>query len=254
MLIESAAEQLREAERLAAEGGDEAAAAPAAPAPAANGEMADPGTGLEHVAGEAGGEEEGEEASMSPAQQAQHFAMRNLMNAAGVLDGLQQARRWAPAAAGAGRREGAAGRPPPSCCTCRVLPAHALPAPCTPGPRPAVRARAGAAGAGAGHCRGVLGRRLHAASQRALRAGAALPVRRAGRVAGNGSDAAWGRPRAAAAAAGCCAAALLRRALLAACCLTPGTRHPAPLPPAGGATCCRSRSTSTSRQGGRRGR
>ncbi len=38
------------------------------------------------------GEEE-EEEGMTPAQTAQHFAMRNLMNAAGVLDGLQQYER-----------------------------------------------------------------------------------------------------------------------------------------------------------------
>lgn len=93
MLISSAAELLGEAERLAAEGGEEPAGkenggeepagkenggeAPAAAA--ANGEAAPP-SGLEHVEAEAAAEEEEE---LTPAQTAQHFAMRNLMNAGG---------------------------------------------------------------------------------------------------------------------------------------------------------------------------
>ncbi|KAL4430714.1 hypothetical protein ABPG75_005970 [Micractinium tetrahymenae] len=110
MLIQSASELLAEAEKLAAEGEAEGAGAEGKEggkkeeakekgaaggvAEAANG-AAEPPSGFEHAEGEAGGaaaagEEEEEEESMTPAQTAQHFAMRNLMNAAGVLDGLQQ--------------------------------------------------------------------------------------------------------------------------------------------------------------------
>ena len=51
----------------------------------------DPGSGLEHIAAEqeaaaAGGGDE--EEALTPAKQARHFAMRNLMNAAGLLDNL----------------------------------------------------------------------------------------------------------------------------------------------------------------------
>lgn len=76
MLIQSAAELLGEAERLAAEGGDATEVAPAA----ANGAAAAAGEGLQGAAGQEG-EEEAEEAAMTPLQTAQHFAMRNLMNA-----------------------------------------------------------------------------------------------------------------------------------------------------------------------------
>lgn len=103
MLIQSASELLAEAEKLAAEaegqdgedkeGKEEEGAAASGAADAANG-AAEPPSGFEHAEGEAaaagGGEEEEEEESMTPVQTAQHFAMRNLMNAAGVLDGLQQ--------------------------------------------------------------------------------------------------------------------------------------------------------------------
>ncbi|KAI7836105.1 hypothetical protein COHA_010007 [Chlorella ohadii] len=102
MLISSAAELLNEAERLAAEEAakpaeqkeaeKKKAKEEAASKAAANGSADEPPSGLEHVAGEGQGEEE-EEEGMTPAQTAQHFAMRNLMNAAGVLDGLQQYER-----------------------------------------------------------------------------------------------------------------------------------------------------------------
>ncbi|KAL4432400.1 hypothetical protein ABPG77_001699 [Micractinium sp. CCAP 211/92] len=105
MLIQSASELLAEAEKLAAEAEaegqdgeskeakkEEAEGGSSGAAAGANG-AADPPSGFEHAEGEAaaaaGGEEE-EEESMTPVQTAQHFAMRNLMNAAGVLDGLQQ--------------------------------------------------------------------------------------------------------------------------------------------------------------------
>ena len=80
MLIASAAELLGEAERLAAEGPAEGEAEKEKAAPAANG-AADPPSGLEQVEGE--GEEGDEEAGMTPVQTAQHYAMRNLMNAGG---------------------------------------------------------------------------------------------------------------------------------------------------------------------------
>jgi hypothetical protein len=108
MLIESAAELLKEAERLEAEGeagGDKqdqtAEGASGEGKDAANGSAEangnasaglaagvaggmDPGSGLEHIEAEAAaageGGEEGEEA-LTPAQTAQHFALRNLCNA-----------------------------------------------------------------------------------------------------------------------------------------------------------------------------
>lgn len=55
--------------------------------------MPDPGTGLEHLGEDQAGarkEEEEAEADQPPHHVARHFAMRNLMNAAGVLDGLKQ--------------------------------------------------------------------------------------------------------------------------------------------------------------------
>lgn len=96
MLIQSASELLAEAEKLAAEaegqdgedkeGKEEEGAAASGAADAANG-AAEPPSGFEHAEGEAaaagGGEEEEEEESMTPVQTAQHFAMRNLMNAGG---------------------------------------------------------------------------------------------------------------------------------------------------------------------------
>ncbi len=122
MLVQSAAELLGEAERLTAEAADETAAteeteagtSTASAATAANGTAAtetgaetgdgagaeaDPGTGLEHgqaeqaaAAAAAAGAEEGEE-ELTPIQTAQHYAMRNLMNAASVMDGQQQYER-----------------------------------------------------------------------------------------------------------------------------------------------------------------
>ena len=107
MLVESAAELLGEAERLAAEGADKTAAgdkegeeAGAGKGPAAaNGAAAeaegeaeaDPGSGLEHIEAEqaaaaAAGGEEGEE-ELSPVHKAQNYAMRNLMNAGGCHAG-----------------------------------------------------------------------------------------------------------------------------------------------------------------------
>lgn len=82
MLIRSAAEQLAEAERLAAAGEGGEVPAPAAQANGAPSAAA--AAGLE-AAGE-GDEEEAAEA-MSPLQTAQHFAMRNLMNAGGRVGG-----------------------------------------------------------------------------------------------------------------------------------------------------------------------
>ena len=77
MLIKAAAEQLAAAARLAAAG--EGGEAPAPAAERANGDASAAAAGLEG-AGE-GDEEEAE--GMSPLQTAQHFAMRNLMNAGG---------------------------------------------------------------------------------------------------------------------------------------------------------------------------
>ena len=96
MLIESAAELLGEAERLQLEG--DGAEEPAASAATANGGAAAAANGSAQAEGMgeqqqgAEGEEEAE-ADMTPVQTAQHYAMRNLMNAAGVLDGLQQYER-----------------------------------------------------------------------------------------------------------------------------------------------------------------
>lgn len=98
MLIQSASELLAEAEKLAAEaeGGDgkdaegkegdkeEGTAAGSSAAGETNG-AAEPPSGFEHAEGEAAAaKEEDEEESMTPAQTAQHFAMRNLMNAGGT--------------------------------------------------------------------------------------------------------------------------------------------------------------------------
>ena len=98
MLIGSAAELLGEAERLQLEGDVAEEPAAAAAAAANGGEAAAAANGSAQGEGEqqqgaaAEGEEEAE-ADMTPVQTAQHYAMRNLMNAAGVLDGLQQYER-----------------------------------------------------------------------------------------------------------------------------------------------------------------
>lgn len=150
---------------------------------------------------------------MTPVQTAQHFAMRNLMNAGargeccfeGAIDALMLWLRcgWRAEA----RRDAqplARGRSGGACLhSCSVglwwqgarlmQPVGQLEPDCRPPPpllhvqppcsrrsgRPAaVRAGPGAAGARRRHCRVRLGPRLHAASQRAVRAGAALQVGR----------------------------------------------------------------------------
>lgn len=74
MLVESASELMAEAERLAAEDPEGEAAAREA-------EEKRKAAAAEAAANGVEAEEAEEEAGMTPAQTAQHFAMRNLMNA-----------------------------------------------------------------------------------------------------------------------------------------------------------------------------
>ena len=95
LLVECAAELEETAEKLENEGPptveETAAAAETAASKEEGGEsagVADPGTGLEHIAAADGGEEAQGGEVMTPHAQARHFAMRNLMNASALLDAL----------------------------------------------------------------------------------------------------------------------------------------------------------------------
>lgn len=93
ILAKGAEELMAEGDRLEKEAPADAAKANGSGAKdgEAAGKDADPGSGLEHIAAEAeAAAAAAEEETLPPAKQARHFAMRNLMNAAGLLDNLDE--------------------------------------------------------------------------------------------------------------------------------------------------------------------